>query len=145
VTELDDFEAERGLAGRRADAVPRPARREAAPSSNPRTAPRPPPCEALVRDAIALEECLVPWYLICGYAYEALDEQLVSDALFDRLCRALDDTWDQVEHRHKHLVDRASLSASTCGYLTDGRAPSIAVSAATRWAYGLWPKAAMAK
>lgn len=91
-----------------------------------------PPCEQEVLDACALEECLVPWFLMCGYAYEVLDRPLVSDATWDLLCRTLDRMWDSYEHRHKHLVERESLSTGTASYLTADRVPGIARSAAER-------------
>ena len=58
---------------------------------------------------------LVPWYLIACWAYFVGDHPLLTDARFDRLCRELDGEWETIEHRHKHLVDRAWLQAGTCG------------------------------
>ena len=58
---------------------------------------------------------LVPWYLIASWAYYVCDSPLISDGLFDRLCRELEAEFDQVEHQHKPLVDRGWLPAGTCG------------------------------
>ena len=59
------------------------------------------------------DNMLVPWYLLASYAYYILDEPVISDALFDTICRALDDLWDEVEHMHKPWIDRADLAAGT--------------------------------
>lgn len=70
---------------------------------------------------------LVPWYLMAAYAYYVLDAPILSDAMFDTICRALDDLWDEVEHRDKHWIDRDDLAAGTrmsTGY------PSLAKGAA---------------
>lgn len=67
----------------------------------------------------------VPWYLSLSYAYYELDESLVTDWTYDRLCRMLDQRWDEIEHRHKHLIDRASLSAGTGFALPYRTFPSI--------------------
>lgn len=56
---------------------------------------------------------LVPWYLMAAYAYYVLDAPIISDALFDSICRKLDKRWDQVEHVHKVWIDRDDLSAGT--------------------------------
>lgn len=57
---------------------------------------------------------LVPWYLMASYGYYVRDESLMSDADFDRVCHMLNDQWDEIEHVHKAIVDRAALSAGTC-------------------------------
>lgn len=56
---------------------------------------------------------LVPWYLMAAYAYYVLDAPILSDAMFDSICRKLDRKWDQVEHVHKVWVDRDDLAAGT--------------------------------
>lgn len=56
---------------------------------------------------------LVPWYLMAAYAYYVLDVPIISDALFDSICRKLDKKWDRIEHVHKVWIDRADLSAGT--------------------------------
>lgn len=59
------------------------------------------------------DNMLVPWYLMASYAYYVLDTPILSDALFDTICRALDDLWDEIEHRDKHWIDRHDLAAGT--------------------------------
>ncbi|WP_287799783.1 DNA ligase LigA-related protein [Acidiphilium sp.] len=67
---------------------------------------------------------LVPWYLVASYAYYHLDNPVLSDGCFDRLCQRFAEAWDQVEHPHKHLVDRESLAAGTC-LLAEDKFPEI--------------------
>lgn len=57
---------------------------------------------------------LVPWVLICSYAYYQLSRPLVSDELYDEWCRRLSRVWWRVKHRHKHLIDRGP---TTCHVL----------------------------
>lgn len=47
-------------------------------------------------------------YLMSCYAYEELAAPFLSDADFDALGRYIEQNWDSIEHRHKHLIDRDS-------------------------------------
>lgn len=47
-------------------------------------------------------------YLMSCYAYEELDAPFLTDAEFDALGRYIETHWDELEHRHKHLIDRDS-------------------------------------
>ena len=58
---------------------------------------------------------LVPYYLMYSYLYYEKNESIVNDAEYDMICKRLYDEWENVEHYHKHLVDRDSLIAGT-GY-----------------------------
>ena len=73
---------------------------------------------------------LVPWFLMCGYAYEIRDKPLISDGAWDWLCEQLRKNWSTIKHRHKLIIDRRSLNTATAGYLTVDDYPSIAVGAA---------------
>ncbi len=73
---------------------------------------------------------LVPWYLIASWAYFVCDHPLLTDARFDQLCRELDAEWETVGHRHKDLVDRAWLSAGTCGLARTAYPASVRGAAA---------------
>jgi hypothetical protein len=57
---------------------------------------------------------LVPHYLLASYCYYWQDVSPMTDEAFDYLCIRLNDEWDAVEHRHKHLVERGSLAAGSC-------------------------------
>lgn len=57
----------------------------------------------------------VAWYLLSSYCYYREAESLLSDEVFDRLCKYMYDNWDSLEHKLKYLVDKESLTAGT-GY-----------------------------
>lgn len=56
---------------------------------------------------------LVPYYLMASYLYYIRDMSLLSDTEYDKLCIRLDKEWDNLEHAHKYLIDRESLSSTT--------------------------------
>ena len=58
---------------------------------------------------------LVPYYLMFSYLYYEKDVSLIEDTEFDKLCQTLREKYDSVEHMHKHLVSKESLTAGT-GY-----------------------------
>jgi hypothetical protein len=55
----------------------------------------------------------VPIYLMSCFAYYCLGEPFLLDSDHDTLCKHLYEEWDNVEHIHKHLVEREALLAST--------------------------------
>lgn len=55
----------------------------------------------------------VPWFLSTSYAYYKEAETLISDEYFDRICKLIDEHWDNITHPHKYLINRDSLSAGT--------------------------------
>lgn len=57
---------------------------------------------------------LVPWYLMSSYAYYHLDSPVLSDGMFDSICRRLVVELRGLTHMHKHLVKRADILAGTC-------------------------------
>lgn len=64
----------------------------------------------------AIEEnqnMLVPFYLMCSYAYYKLDQPIISDHLFDNMSKRLLENYDEIEHWHKHLITRGDLEAGT--------------------------------
>lgn len=73
---------------------------------------------------------LVAWFLVASWSYYVGDHPLISDALFDRICRDLDAEWEAIEHRHKHLIDRAWLTAGTCALAREAYPPSVRGAAA---------------
>jgi NAD-dependent DNA ligase len=44
-----------------------------------------------------------------------MNEPIVDDMEYDEICRELKEKWDNVNHYHKHLIDKQSLGAGT-GY-----------------------------
>ncbi|MBD3756095.1 MAG: hypothetical protein IE937_10740 [Gammaproteobacteria bacterium] len=55
----------------------------------------------------------VPWYLMSAYAYYELDDPFLTDASFDALAKFMLENWDEIEHRHKHLITEGDLEAGT--------------------------------
>lgn len=89
-----------------------------------------------VKRRIALNRnMLVPYYLMLSQLYYVRDESLVSDGLYDHICKRLLAEWDLVEHWHKHLVDREGLSAGTGYHL---KYPPRVVAAANAL-FAQWP------
>lgn len=70
-------------------------------------------------DRIARQYCaanpnmLVPYWLMAAFMYEVENDPFLSDGCFDWLSAELLAKWDQVEHRHKHMIDREALRAGT--------------------------------
>ena len=58
---------------------------------------------------------LVPYYLMYSYLYYEKDISLVPDTEYDIICKRLYNEWNEVEHLHKHLVEKETLLAGT-GY-----------------------------
>lgn len=73
---------------------------------------------------------LVNVYLIASYMYYIKDEWYISDSQYDQCCKLLDEKWDLIDHQHKHIIDRASLSATTGFTLKESDYPLIVKHAA---------------
>tara|TARA_Y100000996_G_C22244191_1_gene529007 strand:+ start:209 stop:475 length:267 start_codon:yes stop_codon:yes gene_type:complete len=61
------------------------------------------------------ENMLIPYYLMLSYLYYEQNVSLIDDAEFDKLCKTLLEKLDNLNHMHKHLVSKESLTAGT-GY-----------------------------
>lgn len=55
----------------------------------------------------------VSWWLIASYAYYLLDENLISDELFDELTQVIKLNFDTIEHVNKDLITEDRLSAGS--------------------------------
>lgn len=77
-------------------------------------------------------DCVVAWYLMASYLYYHEDFSLLSDGLYDRLCRKILKRWKFIKHPHKRLLDRGSLRAGTGYAIRKRNYPSMCVSAAMR-------------
>lgn len=51
---------------------------------------------------------LVPWFLMASYAYYEEDDPILSDEMFDMLGKEIAKQWDEIDHHHKHLIDRTA-------------------------------------
>ena len=56
---------------------------------------------------------LVPWYLMAAYAYYEEDNPIMSDQTFDKCAKKLLNNWEQIEHMHKHYLNKDMLYAGT--------------------------------
>jgi hypothetical protein len=56
---------------------------------------------------------LIPHYLMHSYLYYVMDDPVVSDAMFDTICKRLLVELDGLSHRHKGLVDKDLLVAGS--------------------------------
>ena len=54
---------------------------------------------------------LVPIYLMSSYLYYELDKNVLTDSQFDYLCKKILDNWDNINHMHKHLIDKHNLKS----------------------------------
>jgi len=56
---------------------------------------------------------LIPHYLMHSYLYYQMDDPVVSDSMFDTICKRLLAELDGLTHMHKHLVDKSLLVAGS--------------------------------
>lgn len=54
-------------------------------------------------------------YLVATFLYYHCDFSVMEDEEFDKICKELFDNFDDINHPHKHLLDRDSLQAGS-GY-----------------------------
>lgn len=76
---------------------------------------------------------LVQVYLMSCYLYEHKHLQVLDDDEFDAVCQWLDEEWDDIDHVHKHIIDREALSTSTASYLREDDFPNMVKGAAMAW------------
>lgn len=57
-------------------------------------------------------------YMVTSFLYYQRSKSVTTDSDFDRLCVELYENYADLEHQHKHLVDRGQLRAGT-GYDID--------------------------
>lgn len=56
---------------------------------------------------------VISWYLIASYCYYCRYESILSDEVYDKMCKYMLDNFDKLEHVNKNLVDKAALLAGT--------------------------------
>ena len=57
---------------------------------------------------------LIPFYLMAAYAYYHLDDPILTDSVYDQVCKDIAKYWDEIDHYHKHLVNLEDMEAGTC-------------------------------
>lgn len=66
---------------------------------------------------------MIPYYLMAAYAYYEESDPIFSDSYFDNLAKNILKEWDNLDHYHKHLLDRDVLEAGS--YI--GKYPTIVI------------------
>jgi len=77
-------------------------------------------------------QSIVAWVLSASYLYYVRDASLLSDGLFDRLMRAMQNSWPLISHPHKYLITESDLEAGSLHQLRPEDYPSIVKSSACR-------------
>jgi aromatic ring hydroxylase len=67
-------------------------------------------------DDLSPNRC-VAFYMMSSYLYYEKDKQVLTDGMFDQMCKKILKTWDQIDHPHKKLIDKESLEAGTGYYI----------------------------
>jgi hypothetical protein len=68
---------------------------------------------------------IFPWFLMASYLYYHKNLSLFSDEYYDELSKELLSSWDQVEHRHKHLILKGHLIAGSLYTLKEEDYPEM--------------------
>lgn len=72
----------------------------------------------------------IPYYLMASYLYYIEDWSMWNDCEYDNLCKYIYDNYDQIEHKHKYLVDKDALRAGTAYHIRAEDYPAIVIGAA---------------
>lgn len=82
---------------------------------------------------------LVPAYLTASFLYylHPEEEPIMSDELYDWVCKEIDDRWDEITHRHRDVIVRDDLRAGTAFSLRVHDYPSMARMLALSMSRGL--------
>lgn len=107
---------------------------------------RPEQYDAMLRELMETSPNMaIPWFLMASWLYYHADVSLLTDALYDELAAGIDEFWDQLEHRHKVIIDRDSLKAGTLFAVPDEAYPTLLVSSACHLAGIPYPKSDLAR
>ncbi len=74
---------------------------------------------------------LVAWYLMASYGYYHMDKSIISDAMYDSICKRLLDGIHsfEIDHMHLHLCDDDALRAGTAFHLKKSDYPLMVIGA----------------
>lgn len=67
----------------------------------------------------------VPWFLCTSICYYRWELSVLSDSLFDTMCRDALKGWRAIGHRHKRFIKRDMLTQGTGYNLPWGKLPGI--------------------
>ena len=80
---------------------------------------------------------MVPWYLTASVFYYQYDQPIISDALFDKICKRLNTEWKNISHPHKRYITKARLSEGSGFNIKFRKLPGRARGAILRMKYDL--------
>lgn len=91
-------------------------------------------CRAAIKEH---PDAAVSWFLCTSWLYYREDVSVISDALFDQLCKDLLARWAEVQHPHKRFISEDDLRAGSGFALPWHQLPSM-----VRWSANLMKKEA---
>jgi hypothetical protein len=74
-------------------------------------------------EAQARAGVLVGMYLVHSYIYYKLNENIIDDHLYDELAATIGFYWDELDHRHKPVIDRGMLENGGSGFYIEYPTP----------------------
>lgn len=75
----------------------------------------------------------ISWFLTSSFCYYVHDESLLSDDVFDRMCKYMLENWDKLEHQHKYLITEDDLRAASGFAIHPSKYPTIVQSSSHRF------------
>ena len=79
----------------------------------------------------------VSWFLMASFAYYVCNESIISDALYDEICKWLEENYQTISHQHKHLITPDMWSIGSAYHLKEY--PLIVQSSTISLIYKLFP------
>ena len=76
---------------------------------------------------------VISWILAGSYSYYILDEPILSDTVFDNMCKYVFNNWDKIEHQHKHLFTKEDMENGSLFMLKPDQYPLIVQVSVGMW------------
>lgn len=54
----------------------------------------------------------VPWFICSTWAILVDEDPIVTDSVYDNICKKLQNNWDEIEHPHKEYIDVDKLTVN---------------------------------
>ena len=67
-------------------------------------------------EEVSPDRC-VAFYMMSSYLYYEQDKHVLSDGMFDDICKKILSKWDDITHPHKELIDKEQLEAGPGYYI----------------------------
>jgi len=78
---------------------------------------------------------IISWILAGSYAYYILNENILSDDVFDKMCLYVYNNWDSIQHQHKHILTQEDMKNGSLFMLKPDDYPLI-----VQVTVGMWVK-----